>query len=194
MISPICVGRSPIEERPDARRKNNPAHALSVYVFILAFLPAVVFAYYCVAGSAAARQGVLIAASLVFYAWWDVRFVPLVIGQIAATWALCLLADALQRRWLLAVGIVLNLASLCTFKYLDFLVGILTAALKPDGILDVVIRQKVPPDWLVSVFDARSMRVARSRHYAAAASAFAARSATVSANCASAACPASVSS
>ena len=96
--------------------------------FILAFLPAVVFAYYCVAGSAAARQGVLIAASLVFYAWWDVRFVPLVIGQIAATWALCLLADALQRRWLLAVGIVLNLTSLCTFKYLDFLVGILTAA------------------------------------------------------------------
>ena len=43
---------------------------------------------------------------------------------------------------------------------------ILTAALKPEGILDVVIRQKVPPDWLVSVFDARPMRVARSRQHA----------------------------
>jgi hypothetical protein len=43
---------------------------------------------------------------------------------------------------------------------------ILTAALKPEGILDVVVRQKVPPDWLVSVFDARPMRVARSRQHA----------------------------
>jgi signal transduction histidine kinase len=43
---------------------------------------------------------------------------------------------------------------------------ILTAVLKPDAILDVVIRQKVSPDWLVSVFDARQMRVARSRLHA----------------------------
>ncbi|OAI51095.1 hypothetical protein AYO46_01950 [Betaproteobacteria bacterium SCGC AG-212-J23] len=42
---------------------------------------------------------------------------------------------------------------------------VLTAALKPDAILDVVTRQKVPPDWLVSVFDARQMRVARSRQH-----------------------------
>src|SRR2546429_6907403 len=93
--------------------------------FILVFLPAVVFAYDCVAASAPARQGVLIAASLTFYAWWDVRFVPLVAGQIVATWVLAWLAQASRRRFLLAAAIVLNLASLCTFKYLDFLVDIL---------------------------------------------------------------------
>jgi hypothetical protein len=43
---------------------------------------------------------------------------------------------------------------------------VLTAAVKPDSILDVINRQQVPPDWVVSVFDARQMRVARSRQHA----------------------------
>jgi signal transduction histidine kinase len=42
---------------------------------------------------------------------------------------------------------------------------VLTAAVKPDGILEVVNRQKLPQDWVVSVFDARQMRVARSRQH-----------------------------
>ncbi len=91
--------------------------------FILLFLPAAVAAYYCAAGTVAARQWVLIAASLVFYGWWDVRFVPLLIGQIAATWWLTRLARATGRNGFLIFGIVLNLASLATFKYLDFLIG-----------------------------------------------------------------------
>src|SRR5436190_577017 len=40
---------------------------------------------------------------------------------------------------------------------------VLTAAVKPDGIRDVLNRQRVPSDWVVSVFDARGKRVARSR-------------------------------
>ena len=48
----------------------------------------------------------------------------------------------------------------------DELRYVLTAALKPDSILDVVNRQRVPQDWLVSVFDGRNMRVARSRQHA----------------------------
>ena len=79
-------------------------------------------------GSAAARQWVLIAASLVFYGWWDPRFVILVVSQITATW---LLARAYEqtgaRAWLIA-GVVLNLASLGTFKYLDFLLVSFEAA------------------------------------------------------------------
>jgi D-alanyl-lipoteichoic acid acyltransferase DltB (MBOAT superfamily) len=96
--------------------------------FILLFLPAAVAAYYCAAASAAARQRVLIVASLVFYGWWDVRFVPLLIGQIAATWGLTRLQQATGRDEFLIFGIVLNLASLATFKYLDFLIGSLEAA------------------------------------------------------------------
>jgi len=40
---------------------------------------------------------------------------------------------------------------------------VLTAVVKPDAILEVVNSQRVPADWVVSVFDARGMRVARSR-------------------------------
>jgi D-alanyl-lipoteichoic acid acyltransferase DltB (MBOAT superfamily) len=91
--------------------------------FILLFLPAVVAAYYCAAGAAAVRQWVLIAASLFFYGWWDVRFVPLLIGQIAVTWWLTRLQQATGRNGFLIFGIILNLGSLATFKYLDFLIG-----------------------------------------------------------------------
>ena len=96
--------------------------------FILLFLPLAVLAYYAVAGSAELRQWILIGASLVFYAWWDVRFLPLLFGQISATWLLALLSERVQGKWPLVAGIVLNLASLTTFKYLDFLVGSVEAA------------------------------------------------------------------
>jgi alginate O-acetyltransferase complex protein AlgI len=91
--------------------------------FILLFLPAAVIAYFSVAGSAAARQWMLIAVSLVFYGWWDARFIPLLVGQIAATWFLARLQQATNRDAFLVVGIIINLASLATFKYLDFLIG-----------------------------------------------------------------------
>src|SRR3954463_5974236 len=40
---------------------------------------------------------------------------------------------------------------------------VLSGVINPDAILDVVNRQRVPEDWLVSVFDAKGIRVARSR-------------------------------
>ena len=43
---------------------------------------------------------------------------------------------------------------------------VLTAAVKPDSIREVITRQRVPQDWVVSVFDGRNMRVARSRQHA----------------------------
>src|SRR5712692_9674159 len=91
--------------------------------FILLFLPTAVICYYLVAGSTVARQCVLIAASLVFYGWWDARFIPLLVGQIGASWLLARLQQATGRNAFLVLGIVLNLASLATFKYLDFLIG-----------------------------------------------------------------------
>jgi signal transduction histidine kinase/ActR/RegA family two-component response regulator len=42
---------------------------------------------------------------------------------------------------------------------------VLTAALKPDSLVEVLTRQRIPPDWVVSVFAANNMRVARSRQH-----------------------------
>ena len=91
--------------------------------FILLFLPVALISHYSVAGSAVARQWVLIAASLVFYGWWDARFIPLLVGQIGATWLQARLQQATGRNGFLVCGIILNLASLATLKYLDFLLG-----------------------------------------------------------------------
>ncbi len=42
---------------------------------------------------------------------------------------------------------------------------VLTAVVKPDAILRVVQQQRAPADWVVSVFDAKNARVARSRDH-----------------------------
>jgi len=91
--------------------------------YVLVFLPAVTLLYYSVAGSELARQWCLIGASLVFYGWWDARFVILPVTQILATWLLALAHQRTGRRAPLIVGVVVNLLSLGTFKYLDFILG-----------------------------------------------------------------------
>src|SRR5580704_927156 len=95
--------------------------------YVLVFLPLVAVLYYAAAGSVRARQWALIGASLTFYAWWDVRFVVLPVAQVAVTWLLALLHQRTGRRAALVAGVVLNLLSLAVFKYLDFLLGSVSA-------------------------------------------------------------------
>src|SRR5438270_13508356 len=97
-------------------------------LYVLVFLPLTVALYYAAAGSAAARQWVLILASLFFYGWWDPRFIILVVSQIAATWLLAWLYERSGERAWLTAGVVLNLASLGMFKYLDFVISSFEAA------------------------------------------------------------------
>ncbi len=88
--------------------------------FVLLFLPIAVAIYYALAKRQEAREWWLIAASLFFYGWWDVRFVPLLIGQTVVTWLLAELAGRKGWRWPLQFAIVANFAVLGLFKYLDF--------------------------------------------------------------------------
>jgi len=82
--------------------------------YVLIFLPLVAAVYYLSARSLVLRQWVLIAASLVFYAWWDWRFLVLPVAQIAVTWALSHAHGRTGRSGFLHAGVVLNLASLGT--------------------------------------------------------------------------------
>ncbi len=91
--------------------------------YVLMFLPLTVALYYAAARSERARQWVLIAASLFFYGWWDPRFVILVVSQITVTWLLARAYERTAEKFWLSAGVMLNLASLGTFKYLDFLLG-----------------------------------------------------------------------
>ncbi|HEU4620832.1 MAG TPA: ATP-binding protein [Burkholderiaceae bacterium] len=42
---------------------------------------------------------------------------------------------------------------------------VLTAAVRPERILEVVNKQQVPPDWIISIFDGANRRVARSKNH-----------------------------
>ena len=93
-------------------------------LFLLIFLPLVLVAYYLLAGRRTARLGLLSIASLAFYGYWDVRFLPLLAGSVIANWLLVQwFAGRRSWRFLPLAGVALNLVVLGVFKYADFFAG-----------------------------------------------------------------------
>ena len=97
-------------------------------VFLALFLPAVLAVYLALRPAVAVRPYVLLAASILFYTYWDWRFTPILLGSILANHlfgsALARIErEPLRRRLLLAAGIAWNLGLLGWFKYMDWLVG-----------------------------------------------------------------------
>ena len=92
-------------------------------VFILGFLP-LTLAGFALAGQWSRRAAllVLLLASLVFYAWWNPIFLPLLVGSMIANYALAqvMRRSARPRLWLIA-GLVGNLGLLGWFKYAGLL-------------------------------------------------------------------------
>jgi len=69
------------------------------------------------------RKLLLTLAGLYFYAWWDLRFVPLLAGAALADWGLGLWmdrSDSRRRKALFVVGLALHLGLLALFKYAGF--------------------------------------------------------------------------
>ena len=90
------------------------------YDYLLWFLPATLLVFFALGARPRLAQASLTVASLVFYGWWDLRYLPLILGSVVVNFAI---ARALQRRPsrpLLAAGIALNLGLLGVFKYADF--------------------------------------------------------------------------
>jgi alginate O-acetyltransferase complex protein AlgI len=112
----------------------------SSWQFILLFLPISFFFYFWLNHRRLVIAGKvwLVAVSLFFYAYWDVKYLPLILGSIFLNFALGTgLAQAHQkslrevqkprrgvdRKVVLATGIVANLLLLGYYKYTDFLIG-----------------------------------------------------------------------
>ena len=95
-------------------------------VFLFAFLPAVLALYFLAPG-ARLRNIVLVACSLVFYAWGGAPFVLLVVGSALVNYAFGRALSRLpgdgtrQRRLVLAAAVTFDLAILVWFKYAGFL-------------------------------------------------------------------------
>lgn len=107
--------------------------------FVLAFLPAVLSFYYA-ARSRTARQAVLVAASLGFYGYWDLRFVPALVALTLANWAVVRWFGHCRDRGVLALGIGINLAVLGLCKYADFVGANVAQALGlPFGSFGIIL-------------------------------------------------------
>ena len=96
--------------------------------FVLAFLPLTVALYYALARHVAVREWFLILASLVFYGWWDARFLPLLAVHVSVSWLVARLYCRTGRRGLLHLAIALNFVSLGLFKYANFIVDTVSGA------------------------------------------------------------------
>ena len=104
-------------------------------VFILYFLPAVLFCNYVLFRKNRTLQNIfLLFASLFFYAWGEPVFVLVMLASICANWLLGLmLARSVRHRKLfLCLDIVFNLSILFVFKYLNFTGDILKGLFGTD--------------------------------------------------------------
>ena len=91
--------------------------------FILAFLPVTLAGFFLLGafGRRTAAIWWLAGASLFFYGWWKISFVPLIVGSVLFNFAVGTALIRRPNRRLLALGIAANLGALGWFKYAGFL-------------------------------------------------------------------------
>ncbi len=98
----------------------------SSLTFLLYFFPAVILIHYFLPRRA--QNPFLLLASLLFYAWGDMRRVPLFLGLLIADWGLGLLIGrsgkrGTRRLWL-TLGLLCSFGALVFYKYTAFFLGI----------------------------------------------------------------------
>jgi alginate O-acetyltransferase complex protein AlgI len=104
----------------------------------LKFFAGFLLLYWLVRNNLRARNILIVAASYLFYGWWDYRFLGLILFSSLLDYAVGLgiarQEDARRRKRWLALSIVANLTILGFFKYYDFFVTSFGALLHNLGI------------------------------------------------------------
>jgi D-alanyl-lipoteichoic acid acyltransferase DltB (MBOAT superfamily) len=116
------------------------------YEFIFAFLPLTFFIYFFLLNKRLiiGAKGFLVFASLFFYSWWNIAYLPLILVSMLFNYVV---GNSLNKRsqskvnpkTLLIIGIIANLSLLGYFKYADFFIenfnGISGANIQPLNLL-----------------------------------------------------------
>ena len=89
-------------------------------IFLMAFLPFVIILHFLLPTKF--RNYILLAASLIFYAWGEPVYILLMLFSIFINWSFGILLEKASRGrgWLLAACVTVNLLLLGYFKYYDF--------------------------------------------------------------------------
>jgi len=101
----------------------------SSYEYIFLFLPITFFAYFGLnrLGLEIIGKVWLVAASLFFYAWFNIYYLPILLGTVIVNFGFGIALSKANwrsstRKLVLILGIVFNIALLGYFKYADFLI------------------------------------------------------------------------
>lgn len=104
------------------------------YEFIFLFLPVTFFVYFWLNKKrlTQASKAWMVFASLFFYSWWNVIYLPLILGSILFNFTVGSTITKMEnstsvkrgfsRKGLLSFGILSNIALLAYFKYMDFFI------------------------------------------------------------------------
>lgn len=109
------------------------------YAFLFVFLPSAIAACAVADRFPQWRCATLIALSLIFYSYWDVRFLPLMLASILGNWLLAKAFESTPNKLIIYAGITANLLLLGVFKYTNFLAGTFTAIGIPVRQFDIVL-------------------------------------------------------
>lgn len=95
-------------------------------IFLFYFLPVVLILYYLLRFNTPAKNGLLLIASLFFYAWGEPKFVLVMLFSIFINYVLALFADRSRKtgkygKLVITIAVILNIGLLFIFKYLDFM-------------------------------------------------------------------------
>ncbi len=129
-MSPVCCGDAP-ERRQPGRQAGTPVALVTTGVLFntplfLYFFAGFFLLYGFVLRQRTPRVWLILVASLVFYAGWNYRFIPLLVLSAVVDYGVALALERAQgrerlRRGLVAVSVTTNLGILAAFKYSTFL-------------------------------------------------------------------------
>ena len=102
------------------------------YIFIFAFLPLTLLAYYTLNHMGYLRAGkfLLLGSSWLFYGWWNPVYLPLLLGSIVVNYVIAGKIQAYGRsrkiippkKRLMILAVCLNVSLLAYYKYMDFFI------------------------------------------------------------------------
>ena len=92
----------------------------SAPIFLFLFLPLVLLLAFVTRRRLVWQNRVLLAGSLVFYAWGEGLYLAVILGSIVVNYAVGRMMEGRRTDLWLAIGITVNIALLATFKYIGF--------------------------------------------------------------------------
>ena len=100
------------------------------YEFIFIFLPITFIIYFFLLSKRliVGAKGFLVASSLFFYSWWNIAYLPLILGSMLFNYIVGNSLNGnntklkINKKSLLTFGIISNIALLAYFKYADFFI------------------------------------------------------------------------